>query len=315
MSLVDALRAGFTGWKTWQATADAQIELFCCSGYSAGPLAVITAGVHGDEYEGPAALFSLSSVLSPDQLKGTVIAIPVVNPAAFAAGTRLHPDDGLNLARTFPGNAHGSPTERLAAAIFKELVVRADYLIDLHSGGVEYIFAPVTGFYGVPNADNPSLRAALAFGLPRLWRLPPTNGVLSYEAWKRGKVAIGAEYGGAGQLSESGVRDYRNGILHCLRHWGFLASIPMSSDIAAVFEGDWQMASVPGIFRARCHLGDSVKKGTVLADIIGPRGNVQQEFVSPWDGVVLGLRSKAHIGRENWAVLVGKRVNIADIDA
>lgn len=310
MNLVDELRAGFAGWQTWQATADAQVELFCCRGYSPGPLVLITAGVHGDEYEGPAALLSLPGVLSAEHLKGTIIAIPVANPTAFAAGTRLHPDDGLNLARTFPGNAHGSPTERLAAAIFEGLVVHADYLIDLHSGGVEYIFVPVTGFYGVLHAENPSLRAALAFGLPQLWQLPPTDGVLSYEAWKRGRVAIGAEYGGAGQLSESGVRDYRDGIVHCLCNWGLLASMSTSSDVAAVFEGDWELASVSGIFMTHCRLGDSVKKGTALAEIIGPRGNVQQEFVTPCDGVVLGLRSKAHINRGNWAVLIGKRVEI-----
>jgi predicted deacylase len=310
MSWFDELRAGFSGWHTWQATADAQIEVFCCRGYSTGPLALITAGVHGDEYEGPAALLSLTGILSSDRLRGTVVVVPLVNSAAFAAGTRLHPDDGLNLARTFPGNAHGSPTEQLAAAIFEKLAVHADYLIDLHSGGVEYIFAPITGFYGTPNADNPSLRAALAFGLPRLWQLPATNGVLSYEAWKRGKVAIGAEYGGAGQLSENGVRDYRNGIVCCLSSWGLCNSISEQAGRAAVFEGDWEMASVSGIFRTHCRLGDAVKKGTVQADIIDMRGNVQQEFVSPHDGVVLGLRSKAYIARENWAVLVGKQVEI-----
>lgn len=258
---VDELRAGFSGWYTWQATPDAQIEVFCCRGYSAGPLALITAGVHGDEYEGPAALMSLTAVLSPDKLQGTVVLVPVVNPAAFAAGTRLHPDNGLNLARVFPGNVHGSPTEQLAAAIFERLALRADYLIDLHSGGVEYIFAPVTGFYGEPNADNPSLRAALAFGLPRLWQLPATNGVLSYEAWKRGKVALGAEYGGAGQLSKNGVRDYCNGIVHCLSNWGLTASMSSQPGTSAVLEGDWELASVSGIFRTHCHLGDAVKKG------------------------------------------------------
>jgi predicted deacylase len=144
MSCFEELSPGFSGWHTWEA-AGTEIEVFCCRGYSAGPLALITAGVHGDEYEGPAAVASLSDVLSPDRLRGTVIAVPVVNPAAFAAGTRLHPEDGLNLARTFPGNPHGSATGRLAAAFFEEFAIHADYLIDLHSGGVEYVFLPVTG--------------------------------------------------------------------------------------------------------------------------------------------------------------------------
>lgn len=308
MSWLDDLPAGFSGWHAWQATADARIDAFCCRGRSAAPLALITAGVHGDEYEGPAAVFSLAEVLSPDRLLGTVIAVPVANPAAFAAGTRLHPEDGCNLARAFPGNPQGGPTERLAAALFHELAGRADCLIDLHSGGVEYVFLPVTGFYGAAAADNPSFQAARAFGLPALWQLPPTGGVLSCEAWKRGKVAIGAEYHGAGQLSAHGVRAYRSGILACLSHWGLLASSPEAPGAVSVFEGDWQLASAEGIFTARCRPGDPVKRGATLAVIVDARGQVQQEFVSLSDGVILGLRSKAYIRRENWAVLVGKRM-------
>ena len=310
MSWLDELPAGFGGWHAWQPTGDTQIELFCCRGHSSGPLALITAGVHGDEYEGPAAVFSLAKVLSPDRLLGTVVAVPVANPASFAAGTRLHPQDGLNLARTFPGNASGGPTERLAAAIFEELAGRADYVIDLHSGGVEYTFLPVTGFYGMPKNDNPSFEAARAFGLPALWQLPPTSGVLSHEVWHRGKVAIGAEYRGAGQLSPDGVHDYHNGILACLAQWGLLPATTIKPlTPISVFEGDWQLASSSGIFTADCRPGDAVSQGTKLAAILGTRGEVLQEFVSSSDGVVLGLRSKAYIRCENWAVLVGKRMD------
>ena len=308
MSWLDNLPAVFHGWRAWQATAEAQINVFCCRGGSTGPLALIAAGVHGDEYEGPAALFALAQALSTHHVQGTVVLAPVVNPVAFAAGTRLHPEDGCNLARTFPGNAYGGPTERLAAAIFGELAARADYLIDLHSGGVEYVFHPVTGFYGPPRTDNPSFQAARTFGLPMLWQLPPTEGVLSCEAWKRGKIAIGAEYCGAGQLSAAGVRDYRNGIAACLALWGLLDSKPEPPGPSVVFEGDWELASDEGIFIAHCRLGESVTQGKTLAAILGPRGESRQEFVSPCDGVILGLRSKAYIRPGNWAILIGKRM-------
>lgn len=308
MSWVHDLPAGFCGWRAWNATAGARIEAFCCRGLADGPFALVTAGVHGDEYEGPAAVFSLAKALTPDRVRGTVVAVPVVNPAAFAAGARLHPEDGCNLARTFPGDANGGPTQRLAAAIFDELAGRADYLIDLHSGGVEYVFLPVAGFYGDATSGNPSFRAARAFGLPALWQLPPTTGVLSCEVWRRGKVAIGMEYLGAGQLSQDGVRDYQNGVLSCLAHWGLLAPATDPLRPSTAFEGDWQMASASGIFTPRCRLGDEVRKGTVLASTVGMRGEVEQEFVSSCDGVVLGLRSKAYVCRENWGVLVGRRM-------
>ncbi len=308
MSWIDDLTPGSSGWRTWQAPASTALEVFCCRGCSAGRLALITAGVHGDEYEGPAAVYSVAQFLSPDRLQGTIVAVPVANPAAFAAGTRVHPEDGCNLARTFPGNAKGGPTERLAAAIFEELAARADYLIDLHSGGTEYVFLPVAGFYGEPKNGNASFEAARMFGLPALWQLPETDGVLSCEAWRRGKIAIGNEYLGAGQLSADGVRDYRNGIIECLAHWGMLPSAPQASKTPDVFTGDWQVASAAGIFTASCRIGDAVAKGTTLALIAGMRGQVLQEFVSTGDGVILGLRSKAYIRETNWAVLVGKRI-------
>jgi predicted deacylase len=309
MSWIDDLPEGYSGWRAWQATEDAGLEVYCCRGLSSGPLALITAGVHGDEYEGPAAVHSLAEVLAPDRVRGTTVAVPVANPAAFAAGTRLNPADGLNLARTFPGNAKGGPSERLAAAIFSELANRADYIIDLHSGGVEYVFLPVAGFYGEPEGGNPSFVAACAFGLPSLWQLPETNGVLSCEAWRRGKVAFGCEYLGAGQLSADGVRAYRNGILACLAGWGLVDSAPQPAASVAVFAGDWLLARETGIFTARCRIGEAVRKGAALAVTNGTRGEVLEEFLSPCDGVILGLRSKAYIRAENWAVLVGRPMN------
>ncbi len=308
MSWLDDLSPGFSGWRTWQPTGNTALEVYCCRGRSAGPLALITAGVHGDEYEGPAAIFSLAQLLSPERVRGAILAVPVANPAAFAAGTRMNPEDGHNLARTFPGNPNGGPSEQLAAAIFEELAAPADYVIDLHSGGVEYLFLPVAGFYGEPASGNPSFQAARTFGLPSLWQLPETDGVLSCEAWRRGKIAIGAEYLGAGQLSADGVRDYRNGVAACLADWGMLAAAPQASKSPGVFTGDWLLASAAGIFTACCLIGDPVAKGTTLAMIAGTRGQVLQEFVSPFDGVILGLRSKAYIRETNWAVLVGKRI-------
>jgi predicted deacylase len=308
MSWIHDLSPGFSGWRTWQATPNTALEVFCCRGPSAGPMALITAGVHGDEYEGPAAVFSLAQLLSPDRVRGTIIAVPVANRAAFAAGTRMNPEDGRNLARTFPGNPKGGPSEQLAAAIFGELAAPADYVIDLHSGGVEYVFLPVAGFYGEPASGNPSFQAARTFGLRALWQLPETGGVLSCEAWRRGKIVIGTEYLGAGQLSADGVRDYRNGVAACLAEWGMLTSesqVPKKPD---VFTGDWQLASAAGIFTASCRIGDPVTKGTPLAVIAGMRGQVLQEFAGTCDGVVLGLRSKAYIRETNWAVLVGKRI-------
>ncbi len=92
--------------------------MFVVRGRASGPPAAVTAGVHGDEYEGVAAVGDLTNALDPVTLRGTLILVPVANPTAFAAGTRTNPEDGANLARSFPGDPDGTPTERLAAKLF-----------------------------------------------------------------------------------------------------------------------------------------------------------------------------------------------------
>ncbi len=280
------------------------VDAFLVRGVSLKPLAVVTAGVHGDEYEGPAAVAELAGRLDGGMLAGSAILIPVVNSMAWRAAQRTSPGDGLNLARTFPGNANGSPTERLAAHVF-EVARHADLLIDLHSGGVEYQFAPVAGFYGEPIAGNPSFDYARRFGLPYAWLLPPTNGVLSYECWKLGITTVGCEYHGAGQLSEAGVVAYAAGVLSCMALAGVSTTGATLAPGGRVVTGDWMPASAVGIFRARRQLGDRAAPGDLLAEIQNERGAVCQRFVAQHAGRVLGLRSKAYIRAGDWGVLIG----------
>jgi N2-acetyl-L-2,4-diaminobutanoate deacetylase len=294
-------------WQNVPIDASCVIKIWECVGAKFGPTVVITAGIHGDEYEGPAALMKLTETLRPQAVSGTVIAIPVANPLAFAAGSRTTPEDGLNLARVFPGNPNGSITERLATFIFNEYVSRANYLIDLHSGGVEYLFMPLAGFYGEPAKDNPSYCSALRFGLPVLWQLPRTDGVLSNEASKRGIVAIGHEYLGAGQLSMEGVSSYVNGVCSCLDYWRVLENVkdgqPYDAD---VYHGDWQLSPCDGLFVAHRNLGDRVKRGAHVAEIVTIGGG-STRMIAESEGTVLGLRSKAYIRTGNWAILIGHK--------
>jgi predicted deacylase len=293
------------GWQSWEAVPDVTLDVFHWMGSPTGKNAVIIAGIHGDEYEGPAAIAEFVASLDPARISGSLTAVPVANPPAFAAGTRTNPD-GMNLARCFPGDPNGSLTERLAAALFSRLAHGADYLIDLHSGGIEYVFLPVAGFYGEASPRNRSFYTARQFGLPALWQLPETNGVLSWEASKRGTVAIGNEYGGAAQLSAEGATAYREGISRCLTYWR-LYDAPVSPPARQrLLFGDWQLAGATGLFRSQVCLGQRVAADQLLAVTVSPNGTVIEKFITAAEGIVGGLRSKAFIREGNWAVLVQK---------
>ncbi len=256
--------------------------MFVARGRGRGPTAAVTAGIHGDEYEGVAAVGELANALDPSAHRGTLILVPVAKPTAFAAGTRTNPEDGVNLARSFPGNPDGTPTERLAAKLFA-LVGSADTLIDLHSGGVEYRFVPLAGYYGASSDGNPSFAAARHFGLAARWQLPPTPGLLSYELHRRGACAIGCEYLGAGQLSVEGRAAYRDGILCTLPHRGHLPAGPPTAASGWTYTGDWLLAEADGLFHPRFEIGDAVTAGTEVATVTTPRGVVQR-LVAPFGG-------------------------------
>ena len=92
----------------------AQLPALAVRGRRPGPTAMLVAGVHGDEFEGIAAMPQLVAGLDPEEVCGTVLALPVCNPFAFAAQSRCSPEslDAVNLARVFPGDPAGSPTRR-----------------------------------------------------------------------------------------------------------------------------------------------------------------------------------------------------------
>ena len=109
-----------------------------------GPTALLTGGNHGDEYEGPIALFDLARRLRPEEVSGRVIIVPAMNYPAFRAGTRTSPIDKGNLNRTFPGRPDGTVTQKIADFFQRHLLPMADIVLDFHSGGRTLDFVPLS---------------------------------------------------------------------------------------------------------------------------------------------------------------------------
>ena len=91
------------------------LPVFCISRGS-GPTVLMIGGVHGDEFEGPAALMRLAQDLREEDMTGRVILMPALNHPALNASSRVSPLDGQNLNRAFPGDRDGGPTAVLPAA-------------------------------------------------------------------------------------------------------------------------------------------------------------------------------------------------------
>ncbi len=111
-------------------------------GNGEGPTVLFTNANHGDECEGPVALWDLAHILRAETIDGRVIIVPAMNYPAFRAGRRTSPIDGGNLNRVFPDDSAGTLTEKIADYFFCQLLPMADYVVDFHSGGRTLEFVP-----------------------------------------------------------------------------------------------------------------------------------------------------------------------------
>ena len=277
------------------------LRLRTIEGHRPGGHVLILGGVHGDEYEPMAAIRRLAELLDPATLRGRVTLVPVLNEPAFQQNARTGPD-GLDLARTFPGNPHGSVTERIAHA-GAELIRSADFLIDLHTGGLAADVLPLVGYMLHPdrNVLDVQRRMARAFNLPIVWGTSPELKGRSLSVARDAKIpAIYAEWHGGGGCREQGVSDYVTGCLNVLVELEMLnGPLPESRIEYAVEdsrEGSGHLqrnykAPASGFFEPAVRLGDSIDVGDVLGAIYRPLGEPIATVRSTQRGVLLMLRA------------------------
>ncbi|MBI4280207.1 MAG: succinylglutamate desuccinylase/aspartoacylase family protein [Armatimonadetes bacterium] len=260
-----------------------------------GPAVFAVAGVHGDEWEGPEAIWDVWHGLDPAALHGAFLAIPLCNPLAYAIASRTTPlmVDGLNLARVFPGDPEGLPTQRLAAALFA-LITRtltpSDLFVDLHSGGTRYEFLPVVGYRRGLGDEARSRDASRAFGIPNLWLVEPHTGTFNTEIARTGIPTIGAEVLGGGGSRREDVAAYREGLLNALRFQGVLRDRPAPRVEAAFHETADFATPVSGLLRLNREVGAAAAAGDVVAQVLNPFGDVVAELAAPRAGHVWVMR-------------------------
>lgn len=274
-----------------------------------GPHLLLTAGVHGDEYEPILALRGLLAELPTLLTRGRVTVVPVVNPGALRAGNRCGAD-GLDLARTCPGNAAGTATERVAAEV-SALIREADAYIDLHTGGLQLDLFPLTGYLLHPDVGvlEKQRQLALAFNLPLVWGTEPTpNGRTISVARDAGIPAIYAEFGGGTGLRPRVVSRYRAGLLNVLRHLGLAAGPVEVPDSAPYWledhtpDGGFLQGKMPspidGLFIAAVQTGEFVRAGQPWGRVVNPLGGQEAVVAVPHDGL-------AFMGRNLVSVAAG----------
>jgi predicted deacylase len=299
------------------ATKDAgtTIPVTVVQGARPGPVLALVAGNHGYEYAPIVALQRLRPRLDGRQLAGTVILVHVANLPSFLGRTIYYsPIDGKNLNRVYPGRADGTTSERIAHQITREVIERADYLIDLHCGDGNESLRPYS--YWDVNAEasvvERSKRLALAFGLDHIVmdrdrpRDPATSTYCSTTATTRGKPAITIESGGLGATDNESIARIERGVLSVMRDLKMIDGAPELVEHPQFLDRSEVLRSTAtGIFYPLIERGHSVAKGTLLGYVTDFFGKRLFELRAPFAGDVLYILGTPPVSKGEPLAMIG----------
>lgn len=255
-----------------------------------GPVLFVSAAVHGDEINGVEIIRRLVRSPALKHMRGTLIAVPVVNVYGFVRQSRYLPDR-RDLNRSFPGSDKGSLAARLANAFLEEVVAKSDYGIDLHTGAVHRENLPQVRAAFDDQGRVESL--AKAFGSPVILNADLRDGSLREAAQALGVPVIVYEGGEALRYDELVIRAGVRGVIGVMRELGMLRAggrrcAADRPEPVVARSSQWVRAAQSGILRTASPLGARVKRHEVLGWIADPLGENEVPVHATCAGVIIG---------------------------
>jgi predicted deacylase len=263
-----------------------QTPVVLVHGLEPGPRLCLTAGVHGDELNGVEVVRRVVNDTDPKILKGTLIAVPIVNLMGFARGSRYLPDR-RDLNRFFPGFAQGSAASRMAFSLFREVIVHCDGLVDLHTGSFDRSNLPqVRG-----DLRNDSVVSfTRGFGATPVLHSPGARGMLRLAATDHDIPAVTFEVGAPYRLEPDKIDAGVQAVKTLMHQMGMTPHFRLWSEPQATFyESKWVRVNDGGMLFSNVELGDRVREGQRLGKVIDPIRNREFEITAPFAGRVIGM--------------------------
>lgn len=291
------------------------IPISLAHGVRPGPVLALIAGIHGSETTPILALQQLLPRLDARQLSGTVVLVHAANvPSFLGRAIYVGPVDGKNLNRQFPGRADGTISERIAYTLTNEVMRRADYVVDIHSGDANEDLTPWTGFYakhGTPDVIRRSREMAVAFGLDFIVEFPfapakPEEAIYTgAAAVQLGKPSFDVEVGRLGLIEPKNITTVVDGLLSVMRHLRMLDGEPSRPASPWFIQRRVNLAADDdGIFYPLVRAGAYVTKGARLGYVTDFHGVKTQDVVATEAGAVLSIIATPPVKRGETIVVI-----------
>jgi predicted deacylase len=297
-----------------------RIPITVIHGAQPGPVLALVAGTHGSEVAPILALHHVRRDVNPAELSGTLILVHIANLPSYLRRTIYYnPWDGKNLNRVYPGKPDGTVTERIAHAITTEVIARADYLVDMHSGdGNENLLA-----YNYWNKLGLDARAdSIGREMAQAWgnygivvdtarpRDPKASVYTQNTAHLMGKPSITTENGFLGTPDPEMIQRNYDGAFRLMRYLRMLDG-PVELNERPVWFVRTQVLTSPatGAWHPAVEVGQYVAEGGLLGYVTDLFGDRMAEVRAPFAGVAMYIVETPAMSQGEPVSMVGVPAN------
>jgi len=271
-----------------------------------GPVVWLTGCVHGDEVGGIAVIQEIFKKIRTQPLeKGSIFAIPLMNPMGFETNSRYLAISEEDLNRSFPGKKTGSLAERVADKIFSTIMeTRPALVLDLHNDWIKSI--PYVLIDPPPHkhkdAYDTTKKIAQQTGFLIINEQETSDDAdelkktLSGSLINQGIPALTLELGESYIIDEKNVKEGVQSIWNILAHLNMVK--PPDSPFQHSSRHDLEnkilnyshlpTSSTSGIVRFLVKPGETVKSGQPIARVYNVFGRLEETITANYDAVLLG---------------------------
>jgi predicted deacylase len=298
-----------------------QLPVTVFHGQHIGPVLGITAGVHGYEYAPIMAGQELIRSIDPQQLSGTVILVQIANLESFLGRSPyVNPLDKKNLNRSFPGNAEGTVTERLADFITQQVIPRCNFFLDMHSGDAPEDLMPYSAYYQhhkFPTISHQAKLMAQSMGFDHIVVFKTTEKdymkenqpslYCSAQAFKMGIPSADIECGKLGLVEPDLINKIVSAVQSLLKHLRMSDGvIELNTDALLIADRSYISSDQSGVFYPLKSSGDYITKGTKIGYITDFFNRPLDEIYAPNDGIILYMLGTPPVNKGETLVTIGR---------
>ena len=302
-----------------------RVPVTVIQGRQSGPTLALIAGTHGSEVAPIIALQRVKARLDPARLRGTLILVHVANMPSFLGRTIYRsPVDGKNLNRVYPGKPDGTVSERIAYSITREVIDRADYLVDMHAGDGNESLRPYTYWNKLgldARVDSIGRAMALAWGNDHIVidtarpRDPRASIYTQNTAHVRGKPAITTESGYLGVPDEVMVQRNERGVFRLLRYFKMLPGpVELVEHPVWIDRAEVLTSPATGLWYPQVERGHTVERGTVIGYVTDFFGEKLAEVRASFAGTVMYVIATPAMSTGEPVAMIGHRAEQAPSD-